>query len=88
MFANLAMVSVPCFLSVRTKTSLLRSQLKWLAQQNRVYPVSFGDYPFNRLRFAEYGIRYHSVDAIPPKAKQLTLAGEVFVSKTLVSLEE
>lgn len=87
MLANLAIVSVPSFRTSYAKTRLLNSQLKWLAGQNRVYTVAFGDYVFNRRRFQEWGIRYRSVEALPPQAQQLVLAGDTS-SKTLVSLEE
>jgi hypothetical protein len=87
MLANLALVSVPRFRTSYAKTRLLNSQLKWLAAQDRIYPVAFGDYVFNRRRFQEFGIRYRSVEALPPQAQQLVLAGDTS-SKTLVSLEE
>lgn len=85
MFANLAMVSIPCFHSSYVATKNLRAQLRSLAAQDRVYSVAFGDYQFNRLRLREYGIRFRAVDALPPQAKQLMLAGDTS-SKTLVSL--
>lgn len=87
MFINLAMVSLPCFRSSYLITQRLRSQLHWLAAQNRVHTVAFGDYQFNRARFQEYGIRYQAVEILPPGAKQMTLAGDTS-SKTLVLLEE
>jgi hypothetical protein len=87
MLANLALVSVPRFRTSYAKTRLLNSQLKWLAAQDRIYPVAFGDYVFNRRRFQEFGIRYRSVEALPPQAQQLVLAGDTS-SKTLISLEE
>lgn len=87
MIANLLLVSVPCFRTSFVATRLLHSQLKWLASQDRTYSVAFGDYVFNRRRFQEFGIRYRSVEILPPQTKQLVLAGETS-SKTIISLEE
>jgi hypothetical protein len=87
MIANLLLVSVPCFRTSLATTRLLHTQLRWLAAQNRVYSVAFGDYVFNRRRFQEFGIRYRAVETLAPQTKQLILAGETS-SKSIVSLEE
>ncbi len=87
MAANLLFVSVPCFQTSIAKTKLMHSQLRWLARQNRVFPVAFGDYVFNRRRFQEWNIKYRPVEVLPPEAKQMVLAGDTS-SKTVISLEE
>jgi hypothetical protein len=88
LLGNLLLIAVPCFTATVRKSALLRAQLRTLAAAKQPVLVAFHDYQFNRLRFAEAGIRYRAVPELPPGEKQMVLAGEVLISNTTVQIPE
>lgn len=88
MAANIALVATAYFSYVSAESGALRQQLKQVATFPQPVNVSFGYYPFNRLRFREAGILFTAVDRIPPDKKQMILAGRVILSKTIVEVPE
>lgn len=88
MAVNIALVAAVYFSYVSSESRTLRQQMKQIAAFPQPVNVSFGYYPFNRLRFREAGISFTAVDRIPPDKKQMILAGRVILSKTTVEVPE